>query len=441
MTRTLPRRPPTRQPRRARSRATRRAPGQGRPTPAADARPHRERPGRHRRPDRRHGPGHHRGRPAHERRRRSPAPSSRARRPTATSPTTAASPAASPSRSGNSASPSPGSARRPPGPVRPGEVEIPAYEAMRKDGRLADRMLEILIDGVSTRRYEHVLPEMAETVGVSKSQVSRETIEAGERLLKELAERDLSGPGDPGRLDRRHPARAVPRHLRRGRGRRRAASTSWGCARGPPRTPWWPRRCWRTWSRGASIRSGGGCSSSTARRPCARRSTRSSARDQPVQRCRNHKLRNVVGHLPKDQHEQAKATLRAAFKLDAKEGMAKLEQYASWLEREWPGAAASLREGLGGDVHDQPAGAAERAAALPGDDEPDRQRPLGGPGPDASGEELAERGDGPAVDGGGLRRGLEGIPPDHGPRASLDAQGGPGRAGRDRSLVQQAAAG
>ena len=42
---------------------------------------------------------------------------------------------------------------------------------MRKDARLADRMLEILIDGVSTRRYEGVLPEMAQTVGVSKSQV------------------------------------------------------------------------------------------------------------------------------------------------------------------------------------------------------------------------------------------------------------------------------
>ena len=81
--------------------------------------------------------------------------------------------------------------------------------------------------------------------------------------------------------------------------------------------------------------------------PAARPSTRSSAADSPCRRCRNHKLRNVVGHLPKDQHEQAKATLRAAFKLDAKEGMAKLEQYASWLEQEWPGAAASLREGLG----------------------------------------------------------------------------------------------
>src|SRR5262249_10931372 len=82
-------------------------------------------------------------------------------------------------------------------PGAPGEDEVPAYQALRKDARLADprladRMLDILINGVSTRRYEQVLPEMAETVGVSKSQVSRETIEAGERLLKELAERDFS---------------------------------------------------------------------------------------------------------------------------------------------------------------------------------------------------------------------------------------------------------
>jgi hypothetical protein len=74
-----------------------------------------------------------------------------------------------------------------------GEVEVPAYEAMRKDGQLADQMLEILIAGVSTRRYERVLPEMAETVGDSKSVVSREATGAGERLLRELAKRDPSG--------------------------------------------------------------------------------------------------------------------------------------------------------------------------------------------------------------------------------------------------------
>ena len=65
-----------------------------------------------------------------------------------------------------------------------------------------------------------------------------------------------------------------------------------------------------------------------------------------VQRCRNHKLWNVVGHLPNAQHDQARATLRAAWKLEAKEGLRKLDQYASWLQRDWPDAAASVREGL-----------------------------------------------------------------------------------------------
>src|SRR5262249_37695120 len=83
--------------------------------------------------------------------------------------------------------------RRNPQEGESAEVEIPAYEAMRGNSRLAERMLEILISGVSTRRYEQILPEMTGTVGVSKSQVSRATIEAGERLLDDLAGRDFSG--------------------------------------------------------------------------------------------------------------------------------------------------------------------------------------------------------------------------------------------------------
>ena len=69
--------------------------------------------------------------------------------------------------------------KRRPGDAGPGEVEVPAYATLQKEARLADRMLEIMMHGVSTRRYEAVLPEMAETAGVSKSQVSREFIEAG----------------------------------------------------------------------------------------------------------------------------------------------------------------------------------------------------------------------------------------------------------------------
>ena len=72
-----------------------------------------------------------------------------------------------------------------------GEVPIPAYETMHQDGKLGSRMLEILLRGVSTRQYRAVLPEMAETVGVSRSSVSREAIEASEEELKRLCERRL----------------------------------------------------------------------------------------------------------------------------------------------------------------------------------------------------------------------------------------------------------
>jgi transposase-like protein len=206
-------------------------------------------------------------------------------------------------------------------------------------------MLEILIAGVSTRRYKDVLPEMAETVGVSKSEVSRETIEAGERLLKELAERDLSGLEilavwiDGIQLGPYHVICAVGvdaagcEHVL---GLREGATENAVVARALLEDL--VGRGLDPGRRRLFVVDGAKALRSAIDAVCGA--------DQPVQRCRNHKLRNVVGHLPEDQHEQAKATLRAAFKRDAKEGPAKLEQYASWLEHQGPDAAASLREGL-----------------------------------------------------------------------------------------------
>ena len=66
-----------------------------------------------------------------------------------------------------------------------------------------------------------------------------------------------------------------------------------------------------------------------------------------VQRCRNHKMRNVLGQLPKALHDQARAVLRAAWKLSEQDGKARIEKFASWVEEEHPAAAGSLREGLG----------------------------------------------------------------------------------------------
>ena len=68
--------------------------------------------------------------------------------------------------------------------------------------------------------------------------------------------------------------------------------------------------------------------------------------EMPVQRCRNHKLRNVLSRLPREQQAQTGSLMRAAWKLNQKDGMAKFRQIAGWLEHDYPQAAAALLEGL-----------------------------------------------------------------------------------------------
>jgi len=74
-----------------------------------------------------------------------------------------------------------------------GEVKIPAYEKLRHDRGLAQHLLGALLRGVSTREYAEVLPQMAETVGVSRSAISRQAIEASVEQLQQLQERRWEG--------------------------------------------------------------------------------------------------------------------------------------------------------------------------------------------------------------------------------------------------------
>jgi putative transposase len=66
-----------------------------------------------------------------------------------------------------------------------------------------------------------------------------------------------------------------------------------------------------------------------------------------IQRCRQHKERNVLDHLPEAERPLVQRRLRAAWALiDAEQAKVELEQLARSLDRQRPGAAASLREGL-----------------------------------------------------------------------------------------------
>jgi putative transposase len=67
----------------------------------------------------------------------------------------------------------------------------------------------------------------------------------------------------------------------------------------------------------------------------------------PVQRCIRHKERNVLDHLPERDRPQVKARLRRAWADDDHDrALNQLQLLAGELERSHPGAAASLKEGL-----------------------------------------------------------------------------------------------
>lgn len=225
------------------------------------------------------------------------------------------------------------------------EVGVPAYEAMQSDGSLQEKLGSILMRGVSTRNYEAVVPEMADSCGVSKSSVSREFVAASAEQLRALCERRFDDLDllviyiDGVQFGGHHVIVGVgvdsdgKKHvlgLVEGASENAVAATQLLedlVARGVD-----PSR------RRLFVIDG-----SKALRKAIDAVFGSS---NPIQRCRNHKVENVVSHLPEELKGQVKSVMKAAYRLDADEGMAKLKQQARWLETEYPSAAASLLEGL-----------------------------------------------------------------------------------------------
>jgi len=225
-----------------------------------------------------------------------------------------------------------------------GEVAIPAYEAMQENG-MGQRMLDVLMRGISTRQYAEVLPEMASTCGVSRSTVSREAAEAGEEALKELLERRFDEIDllviyiDGMQFGEHHVISAVGVD---GKGHKHVLGLQQGATENATAVE---DLLEQLVARGVDPKAKRlfVIDGAKALRAAIHKVFGS---QHPVQRCRNHKIRNVCDRLPDEQKDQAKAAMRASYKLEAKEGMARLRKLADWLEQECPAAANSLREGL-----------------------------------------------------------------------------------------------
>ncbi len=227
-----------------------------------------------------------------------------------------------------------------------GEVAVPAYEALRRNPVLGARMFGALLRGVSTRQYHDVLPQMAATVGVSKSAVSREAIEASAAQLSELLERRWEEVDllviylDGQQFGDHHVISAVGVDIH---GRKHVLGIQEGATENAAAVK----------ALLIHLREHG---VSTEKKYLfvidGAKALRAAIREvfggeQPVQRCRTHKARNVLDELPKEQHAQVRLLMRAAYKLaNTEEGLARLEKLARFIERDYPSAAASLREGL-----------------------------------------------------------------------------------------------
>ena len=307
-----------------------------------------------------------------------------------------------------------------------GEVEVPAYAAMRRPGAVADRMLEVLMAGVSTRKYGRVIGEMADTVGVSKSAVSRETVEASERVLKELMERRLDAWDllviylDGIQMGSHHVLAAVGVDSD---GKKHVLGVREGA------------------SENAEV-------TSALLEDLVERGLdpgqAAAVRDRWLESAQEGDREGVRPTSPHPALPQPQAPQRAG---------SSAEGSASSGEGGVPGGDEAGREagraearparpmararpplGLGQptrrpqrDVHDQPARPTAAAEEVPGLDQPDRQHPLGRKTEDPQGDQLEERSDGLALGCGLVRGDREELPEDHRLRPALDAQGPPRR--------------
>lgn len=225
------------------------------------------------------------------------------------------------------------------------EVEVPAYAAMQNPTPMGARMLDILLHGVSTRNYKQVIPQMAETAGVSRSAVSRAAIQASEAEVEALLARRFGELkllviyidglifGDYTMIG------AVGVDLE---GHKHVLGIREGATENSTVVT---ELLEDIVSRGVDAKRKMlfVIDGSKALRAAINAVFGSY---QPVQRCRAHKLRNVLDYLPKDDKPQVKSLLRAAWKLDADKGIARIKKLAAWLDQKYPQAAASLMEGL-----------------------------------------------------------------------------------------------
>lgn len=229
------------------------------------------------------------------------------------------------------------------------EVELPSWRQFSDEDPLTDRAIEQMLVGVTTRKYERSLeplPEGLESQGTSRSSVSRRFVARTSAQVEAFLARSLEGEDYPvvmidGTGFGDHLMLAAMGIDNKGEkhvlGVREGTTESEGVCRSLLQ---------ELIERGLEVERArlfvidGG------------KGIRKAIRDvfgawALVQRCQEHKRRNVLDHLPKGKRTRVSKALRDAWNSESETTARRLlRQLARELEPAHPGAAASLREGL-----------------------------------------------------------------------------------------------
>jgi len=225
------------------------------------------------------------------------------------------------------------------------ELPLKSYQAFQSDGRMERAVARKVMRQCSTRDYEGALDECLEGYGIKRSSVSRHFKVTTAAELKELLERPVFADLLAVVIDGKYfPKQCLIVALGIDKEGRKHVLGLW---EGATENAMVVKglledllaRGLETQRKLLVVMDG-----SKALRKAVQQVFGDNA---VVQRCRVHKQRNVVEHLPKEKQAQAIWRLRAAWdKADPKAAEKELRKVVSWLETISPMAARSLQEGL-----------------------------------------------------------------------------------------------
>ena len=226
-----------------------------------------------------------------------------------------------------------------------GEVVLKSYEAFQQDGRMQRAVARKLTHQVSTRNYAAAIDACLEGYGIDKSSVSRQWKAATATELQKLIQRpvqaDLVALLIDGQYFRKEclvVALGVDRE-----GRKHVLGLWHGATENSTLVRELladlRERGLNTEEAILVVLDGAKALHKGVREIFGERAV--------IQRCRVHKLRNVLEHLPLEKRQQAAWRLRGAWaKTTEPEALKELRACLKWLETISPSAARSLEEGL-----------------------------------------------------------------------------------------------